>query len=160
MALAPGHYDKGVSSYLHYYESLHEMCPVPFEGMKELLTTLKNKGIHIAMVTGKGKYSTEISLKYFQLTHFFEIIETGSPKGTRKAEGIQLILDGLIGIGKDEVIYVGDAPSDIEASRKVGIPVVAAAWADTAEPEKLQELKPDALFYTIKDFSDWLFDNI
>lgn len=160
MALAPDYYDKGVADYLHFYESLHEMCPVPFDRIEEVLETLKNKGVHIAMVTGKGKQSTDISLKHFELTSFFEIIETGSPKGARKAEGIQLILDWLSDIKKDEVIYVGDAPSDIIASRKVGIKVIAAAWADTAEPEKLKELKPDELFYTITDFSNWLNDKI
>lgn len=160
MALAPNHYDKGVSDYLHFYESLHEMCPVPFNGIKEILEILKNKAVHISMVTGKGKHSTDISLKYFELTHFFEMIETGSPKGARKAEGIQHILDCLNDVKKEEIIYVGDAPSDILASRKVGVPVVAAAWADTSEPEKLKELKPDELFYTIKDFSNWVFDKI
>lgn len=160
MALAPNHYDKGVADYLNYYEQLHDMCAVCFDGMKEILQALKNKGVRIAMVTGKGKHSTDISLRHFELTHFFEMIETGSPKGPRKAEGIQIILDGLTDINKDEVIYVGDAPSDIMASRKAGIQVVAAAWADTAEPEKLQELTPDEIFYTIKNFEDWLLDRI
>jgi phosphoglycolate phosphatase-like HAD superfamily hydrolase len=64
------------------------------------------------------------------------MIETGSPDGARKEEGIQFILDGLIDIEKDEVIYVGDASSDITASRKVEIPIIAAAWADTSEPKK------------------------
>src|SRR4051812_32079691 len=116
MALAPDHYDKGVSDYLHFYEDLHAMCPLPFEGIKEILETLKSKGVHISMVTGKGKHSTDISLKYFGLADFLEIIETGSPTGARKAEGIQNILDRLPDIKKDEVIYVGDAPSDIIAS--------------------------------------------
>lgn len=160
MTLAPNHYNKGVSDYLHFYESLHEMCPVPFDGIKEILETLKNKAVHISMVTGKGKHSTDISLKYFELTHFFEIIETGSPDGARKAEGIQIILNVLKDIKSDEVIYVGDAPSDIIASRKVGVPVVAAAWADTAELEKLKELNPDELFYAIKDFKNWVADKI
>jgi phosphoglycolate phosphatase/pyrophosphatase PpaX len=160
MALAPAHYDKGVADYLHYYEQLHNMCPVPFEGMKDILQALKNKSVRIAMVTGKGKHSTDISLKHFELTHFFEMIETGSPKGARKAEGIRIILEGLTDTKKEEVIYVGDAPSDIAASREVGIPIVAAAWADTAEPEKLQEMQPDELFYTIKDFEDWLLERI
>lgn len=160
MALAPNHYNKGVSDYLHFYESLHEMCPSPFDGIKEILETLRNNGVHISMVTGKGKHSTDISLKYFGLTHFFEIIETGSPDGARKAAGIQIILNALKDIKSDEVIYVGDASSDIIASRKVGVPVVAAAWAETAEPEKLKELKPDELFYTMKDFSNWMADKI
>lgn len=88
------------------------------------------------------------------------MIETGSPGGTRKAEGIQIILDGLTDIKKDEVIYVGDAPSDITASRKVGIPIIDAAWADTSEPKKLQEMQPEELFYKIKDFEDWLLNRI
>ena len=160
MALAPAHYDKGLADYLHYYKQLHNMCPVPFEGMNAILQGLKKKGVRIAMVTGKGRHSMDISLRHFELTHFFEMIETGSPKGARKAEGIQIILDRLTDIKKDEVIYVGDAPSDITASRKVGIPIVAAAWAETSEPEKLQEMQPDELFYTIKDFEDWLLNRI
>ena len=160
MALAPDHFSKGMSDFLHYYEKLHYMCPDPFDGMKELLKNLKNKGVRIAMVTGKGKQTTKISLNQFDIAHFFEIIETGSPKGARKAEGIQIILDEFTDIKKDEVIYVGDFPSDILASRKVGIPVVAAAWAETAEPEKLQELNPDELFYKIADFEEWLMGRI
>nr|MBC7613917.1 HAD family hydrolase [Pseudopedobacter sp.] len=160
MALAPNHYDKGVSDYLHFYEILHEMCPVPFEGIKEILETLKSKGVHISMVTGKGKHSTNISLKHFELTNFFEVIETGSPSGARKAEGIQIILNLLKDVKTNEVIYVGDAPSDIIASRKVGVQVAGVAWADTAETEKLIELQPDELFYTIKDFKNWLAEKI
>lgn len=160
MALAPDHYDKGVMDYLHYYEDLHGMCPVAFDGIKKLLDALKDNGIRIAMVTGKGKHSTEISLKYFELTHFFELIETGSPKGARKAEGIQVILDEWNDIRKEEVIYVGDAPSDIIASSKAGIPVIAAAWAETAEPEKLLELQPDEIFYSVEAFSNWIQQKI
>jgi phosphoglycolate phosphatase-like HAD superfamily hydrolase len=160
MALAPDHYDKGIADYLRYYKSLHHHCPAPFEGIKELLLQLQNKGVHIAMVTGKGKHSTDISLQHFELTHFFEIIETGSPSGPRKDEGIQLIIDNWSDIKKNEIIYVGDAPGDIIASRKVGVPVIAAAWAETAELERLKALQPDKIFYTINEFSNWLKEKI
>ena len=156
MALAPNHYDKGVADYLKHYEVYHEMCPEPFEGIHELLQTLKEKGVRIAMVTGKGKHSTAISLKQFRLADYFEVIETGMPSGPRKPEGIQLVLDHFAEIAKDEIIYVGDAPSDITASRKVGIPVIPAVWAETTEAEKLKELQPDEIFYTISDFAKWL----
>ncbi|MET3115329.1 phosphoglycolate phosphatase-like HAD superfamily hydrolase [Pedobacter sp. CG_S7] len=160
MALAPGYYEKGISKYLEFYSELHAMCPVPFEGIEDLLITLKNRSVRIAMVTGKGKHSTEISLKQFGLAEYFEAIETGISSGPRKAEGIQNILDLFKDIQKNEVIYVGDAPSDITASNKVGVPVVAAAWAETAEPEKLKKLHPDMLFDNIKDFGHWLTSNI
>lgn len=160
MALAPNHYEQGVSDYLKFYEALHYMCPDSFAGIEELLIALKSKQVRMAMVTGKGKYSTKISLNKFNLCHYFEAIETGVPDGPRKAEGIQIILDRFKGLKKEEVIYVGDAPSDISASRKAGIRVIAAAWAETAEPEQLMELKPDEIFYTIEDFKDWLNANI
>lgn len=160
MALAPDHYNKGVAEYLRNYESLHVTCPDPFEGIKDLLTILKNKEVRIAMVTGKGKHSTDISLNYFKLTNFFEIIETGWRIGPRKPEGIQSVLDFFKDINKDEMIYVGDSPGDIVASRKVGIPVIAAAWAETAEPHELEALKPDQLFYSISDFKEWLMGKI
>ncbi|MHA4810506.1 HAD family hydrolase [Flavitalea flava] len=160
MALAPDHYEKGVADYLHFYQILHGLCPEPFGGIRDLLTELKKKSVRIAMVTGKGKHSTTISLQQFGLTPFFEYIETGSPYGPRKAEGIEIVLNQFGDIPKDAVIYVGDAPSDITASRKAGIPVIAAAWAETAEPEKLKEGRPDEIFYTISHFSTWLISKI
>ncbi|MEO5682614.1 MAG: HAD hydrolase-like protein [Chitinophagaceae bacterium] len=160
MALAPDHYSKGMADYLHFYKAFHKMCPDPFAGMEELLIALKKKKLRIAMVTGKGKHSTAISLQQFGLLSFFEIIETGVPGGPRKAAGIQAVLDYFTDLDKDEVIYVGDAPGDITASRQAGIPVIAAAWAETAEPEKLATLHPDELFYTIEDFSNWLYARI
>ena len=157
MALAPNDYEKGVLDYLHFYEALHNnRCPLPFEGIEGLMIGLKDKNLRIAMVTGKGKHSTAISLNKFNLAHYFELIETGLPGGPRKTEGIRIILDAFGDLKKEEIIYVGDAPSDITASREAGIAVIAAAWAETAEPEKLQALKPDELFYTVIDFKNWL----
>ena len=160
MALAPHQFDKGVADYVQLYGQLHPMCPEAFEGMKELLTELQHHNIRISMVTGKGKLSADLSLEKFGLTHFFEQVETGIKSGPSKPEGIQRILDSYTDIKPEEVIYVGDAPSDVDACRKVGIPIVAAAWAETAEPEKLIPLKPDYLFYTVPDFKAWLFQNI
>lgn len=160
MALAPDHYEKGVSDYLHFYQMLHEMCPAPFDGIKNLLETLTSKKVRIAMVTGKGKHSTDISLRQFGLGRFFEIIETGVPGGPKKAEGLQVITGFFKDTKKEEMIYVGDAPSDIIASRKAGIPVIAAAWAQTAAPEQLKKLEPDGLFFKVSDFADWLYSRI
>lgn len=160
MALAPDHYEKGVADYLFHYDELHGMCASAFDGIKELLQMLKNSNVRIAIVTGKGKHSTSISLKQFELTHFFEWTETGSPHGARKAAGIQAVLGELNEIQTEEVLYVGDAPSDIIASRENNIAVAAAAWAATAEPEKLIALSPDVIFYRVEDFSKWLAERI
>ncbi len=160
MTLAPNYYEKGITDYLYYYELFHDICPIPFKGIKELLDTLKNNNIRLAMVTGKGKHSTEISLKKFGLENYFEIIETGVISGPRKPKGLQNVMNEFNELSKEEMIYIGDAPSDIEASRKVGIPVVAAGWAVDVEREKLVEHKPDEIFYSVSDLTEWLITMI
>ena len=160
MALAPEHYDKGVTDYLAHYEALHDMCAQPFEGVIELLELLKERGILTAMVTGKGRNSAVMSLERFDISQYFEVLETGMPEGPSKPKGIQAVMDTFKDITNDEVIYVGDAPSDITACRQVGIPIIAAAWAETAEPEKLIPLQPDELFYDVPTFAKWLESKI
>lgn len=156
LALAPEHFDQCISDYFRIYEDLHDMCPTPFAGIVDLLTTLQNKQVRIAMVTGKGKYCTDLTLKKFGIPQFFEIIETGQPSGPNKVEGIQNVVDYFENIAKNEMVYIGDTPGDIVASKQVGISIFAAAWADTAETQKLKELKPDGLFYRIEDLKEWL----
>jgi phosphoglycolate phosphatase/pyrophosphatase PpaX len=160
MALAPDHYEKGVKDFLFHYEALHQMCPSPFDGITDLLHQLKNKKVRTALVTGKGNVSTEITLKQFKINEYLELIETGSPYGSIKTEGMLAVLKKFRGIAREEMVYVGDQPTDIIASREAGIPVVAAAWAVTAEPGKLRALQPDAIFYTFPEFSKWLNKSI
>ncbi|WP_207426619.1 HAD family hydrolase [Pedobacter sp. SYSU D00535] len=160
MALAPDHYDKGVADYLFHYERLHPSCSEPFDGMRSLLEELQRRKVPMAMVTGKGPHSAKISLDYFSLSAFFDRIETGSPTGPRKAEGIQHILNDWPNLRKEEVWYVGDAPSDITACRAAGIPIAAAAWAETAEVEVLRQLHPDKLFESVQDFIEWVLANV
>lgn len=159
-ALAPHNYENGVADFLKYYTELHHICPQPFDGIKELLEMLKEKKISLSLVTGKGKESTHISLRHFNLFSYFDAIETGSPKGSRKPEAIAHLLSSFQNINKEEVIYVGDSAGDIKDSRKAGVFVVAAAWAGTVDVEKLEAEKPDELFYSIPDFRDWIVQHI
>ncbi|MDO3411714.1 HAD family hydrolase [Saccharibacillus sp. CPCC 101409] len=154
-ALIPQHYDRGIEDYLLHYRELHGMCGAPFEGMRELLDRLREQNVRLALVTGKGERSTAITLELFGLDGYFEAVETGSPRGPRKTEGIRAVLERL-GLTPAECIYVGDAPSDIEASRAAGVPVISAAWAETAEPELLRPLEPDELFVTVAEFERYL----
>lgn len=149
-ALAPASYEVCLTNYLHYYERLHDQYPEAFEGIHQLLHELKQRGIRIGLVTGKGSKSATISLKKLGLESYFEFIQTGSPQGPRKAEGIRHILDEWK-IMPQEAVYIGDAPSDVIASREVGIRIVSVAWSSIVELEALQALKPDALVHSVPE---------
>lgn len=153
--LIPAYEKEGVKAYLHHYEQLHHTCPVPFPGIKELLEFLKARQVQLSMVTGKGIHSTRISLKRFGLEQYFETMETGSPDGPNKVNGIRRVLSRL-DASTNESLYVGDAPSDILYCKEIGIPIAAAAWATTANAKELEMLNPEWVFYSVEEFKSWI----
>ncbi|MFR4437885.1 MAG: HAD family hydrolase, partial [Akkermansia muciniphila] len=116
----------------------------------ELLSTLRNLGIRLAMVTGKRLESAEISLQFFHLSEFFPILETGSPEGGVKPDRIKRALSRLNAVAS-EAIYIGDAPTDVDACRSVPIRILSAGWAAEADINGLREKKPDFLLTRFED---------
>ncbi|PTQ96873.1 phosphoglycolate phosphatase/pyrophosphatase PpaX [Mucilaginibacter yixingensis] len=153
--LIPQYEKAGVAAYLQHYEELHHTCPVPFPGITQLLDWLATENVPLAMVTGKGMDSTRLSLKQFGLSKYFDILETGSPEGPNKVNGIRSVLKRL-NVDVQDALYVGDAPSDIKYCKEIGEPIAAAAWATTTNLSELQPLNPDFLFTSVDDFQRWL----
>ena len=154
-ALVPDHYEAGLADYRRYYESLHGGWPEPFPGIAALLSDLKRRGVHLAMVTGKGAQSTAVTLRRYGLEAAFEFVETGDPNGPRKAACIRRILAEW-GLDPAEAVYVGDAPSDVTASREAGVGIVGAGWAETTDQALLAAEHPDVLLRSIAALKDWL----
>ena len=127
-----------------------DLAPAPFPGTAELLSTLRNLGIRLAMVTGKRLESAEISLQFFHLSEFFPILETGSPEGGVKPDRIKRALSRLNAVAS-EAIYIGDAPTDVDACRSVPIRILSAGWAAEADINGLREKKPDFLLTRFED---------
>lgn len=154
-ALIPNHFEAGVAAYLRHYEALHDGWPEPFAGIPALLGELKERGVHLALVTGKGERSTEISLRRYGLASAFEAVETGNPNGPRKAACIERIL-AKWQMDPSEAVYVGDAPTDVTASREAGVAVIGAGWAETTDRALLAAEHPDMLLDSVSELKDWL----
>ncbi len=142
--MVPEHYDRALESFLEHYRENHRTCTEPFEGIRTLLEDLKKSGKKVGLVTGKGAQSCEITLEQFGLEGVFDAVDTGSPEGNRKAEAIRRML-GYFAVSPEDAVYVGDAPSDVTESRKAGIPVISAVWADTADMDAITRVQPDAI---------------
>ena len=154
-ALIPEYYEEGIKQYMQYYKEFHNECPKPFDGIVEVIRELKKKEILVAMVTGKGRKSVDITLEQFGMVGLFECIEAGSINGARKREGITCVIEHF-NINPEEAYYIGDAPNDIIAARDAGVGIISAAWADMLCVEEIKRLKPDKLFRTIKEFEEFI----
>lgn len=159
MALIPEFYEQGISNYLKYYKELHEMCPEPFDGIKGIIQYLKDNNVITALVTGKGEKSCSISLTYYNMDNSFELIKTGSPKGQIKTEGIREVLE-YFNLSPNEVIYVGDAVSDIHCARKAGVPIISAMWGSFVNTREVSKYHPDQMFLSVTEFKEYLKDNL
>jgi pyrophosphatase PpaX len=56
-----------VDAYLEAYRNLHSRVPEPFDGIRDLLATLDDRNVRMAVVTGKGAGSAAISLDVWGL---------------------------------------------------------------------------------------------
>ncbi|MGV3560631.1 HAD family hydrolase [Larkinella arboricola] len=153
--LIPDQFDEGLAAYHEHYVAFHSEVPTLFEGVEELLAFLKQRNVRLALVTGKALKSALISLDFYQIRDCFEQIGHGDLTKGHKAKNIRRILNEW-NLTPDEVVYVGDAPSDITACREAGVPIVSAAWAATAEPDLLRSMEPDALLFSVSDLRHWL----
>ena len=151
-----------LATFLGEYAAAHTACPRPFAGIESALDLLRERGVPIAVVTGKGAESAAISLETLGLADRFAIVEAGSPLGGIKPQAIRGVLEAW-NLPRDQygtIAYVGDAPSDITAAREVGIVPVAAAWATTADAGKLDSLNPAVTFHTVAAFAQWVRDSL
>ncbi|MDR1491514.1 MAG: HAD family hydrolase [Planctomycetaceae bacterium] len=156
----PDHLEDGFKIYLEEYQKLHRtMCPLPFDGMTELLHLLKKKGVLLALVTGKGWAALKITLNIFQMEDIFDAIEVGSPIGPNKPVGLRNVLQKL-NLQPYETVYIGDAITDITAAKSVSIPILSASWASTADVERQRAYQPDKVCLSIEELKEELLSRL
>lgn len=144
-----------IDRFVAAYERLHpSLAPAPFPGAVQMLQAVKAAGLRVGLISGKEHFTALPTVRYFGMEGLFEWYGLGLPTHNCKAERLQEVMQ-LWGLGADELIYVGDAPSDIELCHSVGVRIINAAWASTAAAEEQACLArcPD---YRLTHFNDLL----
>jgi len=97
----------------------------PFDGMRRLLETLRARGLHLAIWTGRDRQTTEAILAAHALADLFAVVICGDDLPTHKPdpEGLRAILAHL-GLKADEALYAGDADADVLGGTEAGVRTV------------------------------------
>ncbi len=148
--------DEVMKEYLDFYLSNHSRLARLYPGIEKILSYTKERGRKLALFTGKGIHTTEITLEEFHIKKYFDLIITGNDVVNRKpsAEGLHKIMD-YFSLQPDEVLMVGDAVSDIKASHDAGINIAAVIW-DSYSKDDVLRMETDFVFYNIEEFYEWL----
>ena len=153
--LAGEKWELALNDFYHHYREMHHLCPTPIDGVVDIIKGLRARGIIVALVTGKGDMTCLITREKLGLMDLFDSIETGSPTGNRKAEAISNILT-LYNLKSSDAVYIGDAVSDVEECRKVGVPCISAAWIETSCIDALERINSGNVLHTIAALGDKL----
>lgn len=96
-----------------------------FPDIFHTLSTLKELGYTLAIVTGSGGKSLEL-LYSAGVRDLFDAVVSGADVSRRKPdpEGLYLCLNSL-GVDASDAVYVGDTSIDMQASRAAGMTAVA-----------------------------------
>ena len=142
------------AEFIRLHRELHpQMCPALFAGIRELLLFLKEKHVELVLLTGRGCDTAAISLEYLGIKEFFSLCYFGAPEKNDKT-GQLLHLCQTRQLKKEELVYVGDALSDAQASARAGIKCFSAAWAKSARIAELEKTNPGLVFKSVRDLQE------
>lgn len=102
---------------------------VPYEGMKEVLDNLQEKGYILAVASSKTKYQYDIDMvnnnfhTYMKVNVLVEDVENSKPHPEPLEKAIS-----LLDAEPDKCLYIGDTESDYLCAKAAGIDFALALW--------------------------------
>lgn len=111
----------------HYLLNMYNKT-APFQGIDGLLSTLKEKNIHIAVVSNKyDRAVKELCEKYFK--NKIELA-VGESENIRKKPAPDSVLSVInqFDVGIQTVLYVGDSDVDIQTAKNASVKSVGVTW--------------------------------
>ena len=158
-AVVKEQWEKALQDFYIKYEELHFQCDTPFEGIVPLINILKSKGIIVALITGKGQKSCEITLERLKMSHMFSDIMTGSEYKNCKKDSL-LALMNKYNLSAEECIYIGDAITDVIASNEVGTKCLSATWCESSDKARLYEINSENVYESVLELTKVLIHGV
>ncbi|HEY3265681.1 MAG TPA: HAD-IA family hydrolase [Armatimonadota bacterium] len=119
---------RAVDAFHECYDARHDEIQL-FDGVPEMLAALKAAGVRMAVMTGKGRRSADITAGKLGWNDIFEHVITGDDvAGQKPAPDGPLLVAKLMEVEPARCVFVGDTPADITAGRDAGMQTIAAAW--------------------------------
>ncbi len=152
----------------HQHQTVYQMIPqIPvYEGIHELLQTLKAHNIPIAIVTASRKTFCDRLIAHHQwpiasgaseaIDHLITRQDVRQPKP--HPAGIHLALQKL-NITPQQAIMIGDHPHDIQAAKAANVYSIGALWGSQTKDE-LIVAQPDRLCATVNELQNLLLNTL
>lgn len=110
------------------YAAICEDHTRPYDGILDMLTALRERGIRVAVVSNKFDAATkQLCKKYFG-----DLVEVaiGERAGVRKKPAPDTVHEALreLGVTAEGAVYIGDSDVDIRTAENCGMPCISVTW--------------------------------
>lgn len=149
--------DAKIKQLTEIYESIYAQVGAeksrPFPGIQTLLTTLKNAGIILTIVSNKAIAAIDETLSHFELSSFFSLVVGDTPTLRKKPDPMayhELIHPHFPSILPQEILMVGDTPADLAFAQAIG---ADSCWAEYGygDPLRCRALHPKYVIQQLLD---------
>ena len=113
--------------FVPYYNAHNCDYTRPYEGIPELLATLKSQGHQLAVASNKYQAATEKIVEHF-FPGVFDVI-LGEREGIERKPNPQIVYDILSSLNANRSsLYIGDSLVDKDTAKNANVPFVACSW--------------------------------
>lgn len=144
--------EEGMKIYGRIFDQNCTYHVTPYEGIPEMLKALKDRGIHLAVLSNKPDRQTVKVVKEIFGDNIFDYAQ-GQKDGIRRKpapDGVWYLMEQMQ-VSKEECLYIGDSEVDAATGKNAGLKTIGVLWGfrdrktlETAGAEHLIE-RPEEL---------------
>ncbi len=138
--------DAALDDFKAYYAAHIHDRTVPYDGIPQLLTALRKRGIKVAVLSNKIDSASQQLIEYFfpGKTDVVFGEHVGVPRKPDPTS-CRMVMQQL-GVQPEQVLYVGDSGTDMQTAKNAGLYAVGVTWGFRSK-EVLLEYGADILVH-------------
>ena len=120
--------DAALDDFKAYYAAHIHDRTVPYDGIPQLLTALRKRGIKVAVLSNKIDSASQQLIEYFfpEKTDVVFGEHVGVPRKPDPTS-CRMVMQQL-GVQPEQVLYVGDSGTDMHSAKNAGLYAVGVTW--------------------------------
>ena len=121
--------EEGMEIYGRIFDQNCTYHVTPYAGIPEMLKALKDKGIHLAVLSNKPDRQTVKVVKAIFGEELFDYAQ-GQKEGIRRKpepDGVWYLMEQMH-VSKEECLYIGDSEVDAATGRNAGLKTIGVLW--------------------------------
>ncbi len=121
-------FGQALDTFRNYYLEHSLDTTRPYPGIPEMLSELRRRGKHLAVVSNKFQTATEELCRHFFADTIEVAIGENEAAGIRKKPAPDTVIAALRNMGGGSAVYVGDSDVDILTARNSGLTCISVLW--------------------------------